>query len=324
MGEGAPRRRPYRISPQPRSKNDRRKRILGKLAHTLTWDGWTKLTALATTLVAVTALWFTSQTLKTTNGQYDLARDTAVTAQFSKALDQIGSANIDTRLGAISLLERLGRTSRPDRSTIFDFLSTYMRLHAPNNDQCGNAQQLAPEIQAIMGAIGRRDHDGTELIDLSSVCLAASVLEGSNLHGARMGGVNLTAALLQGVDLTGAKLNGMHAQNAAIEGATRLAGASLRDADLRGVLFRGLPLDGVSFSGADLRGARFLGATEPDTAVGTLGDTPPADQWTVQGLKFHGADFGGVRYNQYTRWPDGFVPVEGPNLAPQQLNPQHG
>jgi uncharacterized protein YjbI with pentapeptide repeats len=60
---------------------------------------------------------------------------------------------------------------------------------------------------------------------------------------------------------------------------------------LTGALFEGADLREVSFMGADLQDAQFLGAD-------------------LTGASFGGADLRGAVYNQGTKWPDGFDPLD--------------
>jgi uncharacterized protein YjbI with pentapeptide repeats len=78
----------------------------------------------------------------------------------------------------------------------------------------------------------------------------------------------------------------------ALSGEKNLAGANLAGADLTGANLRG-----VNLRGADL------------TAVWLLGvDLTGVD---LRGADLTGADLRDVKYDETTRWPDGFTPPAG-------------
>jgi hypothetical protein len=71
------------------------------------------------------------QTAQATQEQLELAREGQLTERFTRAVDQLGSEHLDVRLGGIYTLERIARNSPPDRVTIEEVLTAYVRGHAP-------------------------------------------------------------------------------------------------------------------------------------------------------------------------------------------------
>jgi hypothetical protein len=63
--------------------------------------------------------------------QVQASREGHTTERFTKAIDQIGSDNIDVRLGGIYALERVARNSPADRPQIQYLLGGYIRNHSP-------------------------------------------------------------------------------------------------------------------------------------------------------------------------------------------------
>ncbi|MFE3187660.1 pentapeptide repeat-containing protein [Nocardia sp. NPDC059240] len=185
------------------------------------------MASITTTIAAVTALWFTSQSLHATNDQYGLARQTATTERYAKAVEELDNQGLDIRLGGIYLLERLASDSPQDRSSIFEILSAFLRSHSPNNGNCGQDHDavLATDVQAALRVIARRSPDGPESIDLRGTCLAEADLARANLRGVNLERANLTGAKLDGANLRGALLD-----------LANLDGASLRDTDLTGAV----------------------------------------------------------------------------------------
>jgi hypothetical protein len=100
----------------------------------------------------------------------------------------------------------------------------------------------------------------------------------THLHRADLTGANLTGASLRAANLRGAALDG-----ACLRGASLFA-ADLNEADLRGADLRQAMLRPAFLRGADLRGAN-------------LSDTDPRSTALV-----------GAKYDDGTRWPDGFDP----------------
>src|SRR5215212_9499357 len=64
------------------------------------------------------------ETLRTT-------REGQITDRFTRAIDQLGSKELEVRLGGIYALERIASDSERDHWTIMEILTTYVRVHAP-------------------------------------------------------------------------------------------------------------------------------------------------------------------------------------------------
>jgi hypothetical protein len=63
--------------------------------------------------------------------QVRTTREGQITDRYTRAVDQLGSQHLDVRLGGIYALERIARDSPPDRATIEEVLTAYVRGHAP-------------------------------------------------------------------------------------------------------------------------------------------------------------------------------------------------
>jgi hypothetical protein len=63
--------------------------------------------------------------------QLAVAQQGQVTERFTRAIDQLGSDRLDLQLGGIYALERIARDSPPDRSTIGEVLTAYVRQRSP-------------------------------------------------------------------------------------------------------------------------------------------------------------------------------------------------
>jgi hypothetical protein len=65
-----------------------------------------------------------------THRTFALNRAGQITERFTRAIDQLGSSELDVRLGGIYALERIGRDSRDDHPQVVEVLNAYVREHA--------------------------------------------------------------------------------------------------------------------------------------------------------------------------------------------------
>jgi hypothetical protein len=94
--------------------------------------------------------------------------------RFTRAIEQLGSDQLEVRLGAIYALERIARDSERDHWPIMEILTAYVRAHAPRKKEEQRLQEeisssatqlvqnnqpppkLATDIQAIPTVLGQR------------------------------------------------------------------------------------------------------------------------------------------------------------------------
>ncbi|WP_433418808.1 pentapeptide repeat-containing protein [Microtetraspora malaysiensis] len=282
--------------------------------HTLV-QAVTGLVVIGGVVFTALGLWYTAQTLNTTQqGQ--------ITDRYTKAVEQLGSTKSDVRLGGIYALQRLASDSPRDQDTIRNVLSGFVRNHdgcalQPGEktppERCSDAGEdngsyvrLPADVVAaltIAPTLAAFDESGdvTDRADFSfsrfpKADLIGAKLTGANLRGADLRGATLASADLAHADLTGADLTGAKLINADLRGAVlldaKLTGADLtrakltsafliRDANLRGAKLTGADLTGAFLHGADLTGAVLRGA-----------DLTRAD---LRGAALRGADLRGVR-----------------------------
>jgi isoamylase len=141
--------------------------------------------------------------------------------------------------------------------------------------------------------------------DLRQVQFEGADLSHIRLRGAAMASANLRRASLTGADLSGANLDTAILVEADLHAAalheTRLRSTDLRQANLGAAVctsadFTNACLDQADLSGANLEEATLFGA-----------DLRGAD---LTGAVLLRADLRGARYDNRTRWPQGFVPGE--------------
>jgi len=245
-------------------------------------------------------LYFTAQTLRTSQKTLQVNQETLLTTQqgqitvrFGNAIEHLGDKErLTVRLGGIYALERIARDSPKDHWQIMEVLTAYVRDNAPwppkttqlsqdgsvvEGKQAGKEDQsipkrLATDIQAVLTVLGRRirssDQIGENLTlshtDLRNANLSNAHLQGANLWGVHLEGANLLAAHLEKAMLWDAHLERALLTNAHLRGArlmsARLEGATLIGAHLEGAFLTNANLEGATLIGAHLEGANLIDA----------------------------------------------------------------
>jgi hypothetical protein len=233
--------------------------------------------------------YFTWRQVQTGRQQVHLAEQGQITERFTRAIDQLGSAHLDVRLGGLYALERIARDSPNDRATIGEVLTAYIRGHAPWPPRLEDQPPIeaaietvaflrlrAPDVQAALTVLGRGhfadpDPDAPQL-DLADTDLRRSYLSRADLRRARLYGADLRRARFDDTDLRGTTLIRAYLQEAHLLGANLqdavlhhadLRDADLTDANLAGADLRHANLQGTKLDGVDLRGARLDGTGLP-------------------------------------------------------------
>jgi hypothetical protein len=68
--------------------------------------------------------------LAVTARTYRLTQQGQIADRYTKAIEQLGSATLDVRLGGIYALERIANDSKRDHPTIVEVLSAFVREHS--------------------------------------------------------------------------------------------------------------------------------------------------------------------------------------------------
>lgn len=202
--------------------------------------------------------------------QVYISREGQITERFTRAVDQLGSQNVDVRIGGIYALERIANNSPADRNAIQYLLGSFVRNNAswpvgasdgPQHPTATVDAHLtwmsirAPDIQAAVGILGRLPPSAdARMLYLSRTDLRGLQLDGAKLTGVQMRHANLARSLLRETRLDGCDLKDTDLRQAGLEHAS-LAGANLRSAYLQDADMRH-----VDLSQADLRGANLTGA----------------------------------------------------------------
>lgn len=204
------------------------------------------------------------------------SREGQITDRYTRAIDQLGSEQLDVRLGGIYALERVARDSPADRWTIEEVLAAFVRSHSPwppslpgqlkaDALDVPDMRQRAPDVAAclkVLGRAGTRPHERHTTLDL--------------------GGADL-----RNVDLMGANLDGAMLTNSCLDGA-RLIDASLQGAFLSGArvdaIIAGTNMEGADFEGADLSGAILLKVRLNGARAAQNTRWPPSFDWRAAGV----------------------------------------
>ena len=219
--------------------------------------------------------------------QVHISREGQITERFTRAVDQLGSNNVDVHIGGIYALERIAKNSPADRNAIQYLLGAFVRNHArwpvgapdgPEHPTATVDQHLpwlsirAPDIAAAVGVLGRRPPSpDARVLYLSRTDLRGLELEGAELTGIQMRHTNLARARLRevrldGSDLVDTDLRGADLEHTCLSGAD-LTGAHLQDADLRHTDLSYAVLRGADLTGAILDGTILTGAQADTTTT---------------------------------------------------------
>ncbi len=172
--------------------------------------------------------------------ELDAIRQGQITERFTRAIDQIGSEELQVRVGGIYALEGIAKDSPRDYyRPVMEVLAAFLRSRAPVPDEPLNlggpgSLNIAPavDVQAALTVFHRR------AVRFDPLCDSAGTLVPCGFD-------------LSDVDLSGANLYGTHFEHWNFVNA-RLAAADLRFADLRGAFLRYADLQYAQLAHADL------------------------------------------------------------------------
>lgn len=213
-------------------------------------------------------------------------RDANVTDFFSRAIDQMGSDDLNIRLGGIHALSRIARNSADDREAIAEILTTFLRNRCPWPPESSSPYSRdfplsdlpplrirAPDAQAALSALGRglanaypttraRGKGANRFrVDLDHTDLRKALLrEPANLIPIRLSESCLDGSVFVGVDLYGAWIQNTSIREASfVNISTRLRKATLIKVDLTGARFFGADFGSTFLDNVQLGKAEFHG-----------------------------------------------------------------
>jgi uncharacterized protein YjbI with pentapeptide repeats len=197
--------------------------------------------------------------------------------RFTRAIEQLGSERREVQLGGIFGLEQIAQQAPTNRLAVTEVLVAYLRRRLPrpasassNSDTVGELRLRAPDAQAILTVLGRRQVEGNDppldlrTLDLRGADLSRADLSGANLRNTDLRRANLDDSSLRGTDLSAADLSRatfQHAdlREASLEG-TILTLVNFHRAILRDATLREARLDRATLSQTDFRGAHLNSA----------------------------------------------------------------
>ncbi|KAA2265701.1 hypothetical protein F0L68_03780 [Solihabitans fulvus] len=230
-------------------------------------------------ILALYALWINDRRRKTEEARQEieqqraqLDRDRVSDERFAKAIELLGHAADQVRVGALHALAGLARSRPTYTQTVLDVLCSYLRrpFHHPsyktradNPHRAARASGTPQEAEALAAA------DLEQEVRQTAQRLIAGLLPSRDDTSPTLYDLDLSAATLEYLDLTGRQLGALTARRARLYGITRLSGvrvtgpALFTDATFHGrtelrnaVLDGGLSLLGAEFGGEwELRGA---------------------------------------------------------------------
>jgi hypothetical protein len=223
------------------------------------------------------------------------AREGQLPDRYTKAVEQLGSDNLDVRIGGIYALQHIARDS-PEiyHPMVIDVLATFVREHSreqwplPEHEtDPAPARTTRPDVQAAANIICYQDHIPF-LFDLTHVELPGAKLPGAKLQGVNFeGGAILDRANFINADLREARLSSASLQGTLLEYAdlsdATLIGADLSYTTLKNVNLRGASLAFAHFHHADFTAMDLTGVdlSEADLNMATWPervDPPPGWQ----------------------------------------------
>jgi len=224
-----------------------------------------------------------------------LSREGQITDRFTRAVDQLGHASVDVRLGGVYALERIAHDYREYHWMVMEVLAAYVRENAPwppdswrltreDAARAGitfehqdrdlpvldeqNKETLKPreDVQTALTVIGRRNakHDKPlpgraaepRLVDLRRSCLIGAEMPDAHLREALLQGAHLEHAYLVGARMERAYLAGADLSSASMVRA-QLGYADLSFAYLAKANLKRAHVEGVVLYAAQLDGANL-------------------------------------------------------------------
>ncbi len=231
--------------------------------------------------------------------QVRVNREGQITERFTRAIEHVGSDNMDIRIGGIYALERIARNSSNDRRTVQFILGAFIRNHAPWHVGMVNGP-VHPTVE-----VDERPWLQFRAADLqaAAIVLARAMFAVNRMSTAEPGGAEL---YLSRVDLRGLQVSHGHFTDVHFRYANLarswLRGCRFDRSDFTRADLRRTWLEGASFAKADLTGAYLAGANLRNADLRAA---------TVCGTDFSGCDLTGAELidahaDAATRWPTEF------------------
>jgi hypothetical protein len=231
-------------------------------------------------IIILGGLFFTYSTYRLNTKQLELGtnqqklnEEGQITDRFTKAVELIGSQEVEVRTAGLYALERISKDSQKDYWTIMEIVSAFVREKSHNfgvvNQASDSGQRsqstssknrqrenVASDIKAALTILGTRnglDPVGKK-INLKKANLQNIDLSDLNFSNTDFSDADLSDAILSETKLINAVLVGTTLKGAMISDNTDLTGADLSSADLRGASLSGVKVTELKFEDTDFRG----------------------------------------------------------------------
>jgi len=222
-----------------------------------------------------------------------------IVESFAKAVEQLGSDELHTRVGGIFVLEQIAQSSPEYHWLVIEVLTSYIRdtsleekstfkpskpkskIKKPDSDN-NNIEKtfvekieeieqehmerleitVTTDIQAALTVIGRRNSKRDpqdKVIDLRFTDIRRANLKNANLSYANLEGAKILQAQLENANLSSANLQKADLSGAKLNGAN-LSKSNLSNADLLGANLEGAKLNNTILYDSNFRRANLQGA----------------------------------------------------------------
>ncbi|WP_433870345.1 pentapeptide repeat-containing protein [Saccharopolyspora sp. CA-218241] len=219
-------------------------------------------------------------TLEATRNQNAIDQQGQLTDRFTTAIDQLGSDELQIRLGGIYALERIAHDSERDHPTVMNVLATFIGENTQSTWSAADPGRRCPleiptdvaaALDALTGPHLLNRNRTKDQFDLSGLCLSRLDLPGADFSRFYIPDAELLHADLSGADLTDATLSNVDLFGADLR-RTTFEEASLHSADLKVVNLDGADLSGAILAEAfldraNLREAILIGSDLTDAEI---------------------------------------------------------
>jgi uncharacterized protein YjbI with pentapeptide repeats len=254
-----------------------------------------------------------------------LTRQGQASERFTRAIDQLGSSRVETRIGGIYGLNQIAEQSPEENAMpVGEVLLAWLNGRPrPDTLPETSLREHAPDVQAALSVLTGQRYSSIVpyRLELHGLGLRAADLKDADLRGANLGDADLRDADLGGANLVGANLIDADLRDVTLDGANLgfaglvladlraadLPGADLRGADLRGANLHDANLVGANLHDANLRGADLMSADlgAADVKHADLGGADLRDANLVD-ANLVDANLRGAKINENTRGPSRF------------------
>jgi len=266
-------------------------------------------------------VFFTAQQLFIAQDAQRIAEEAQITERFTRATDQLGSDELEIRIGGIYAFERIAKNSNEDLPPIVSILTTFIRENAPRKE----TEEEYPSKQLYSDPSGLIVPSVPSDIDAAVQSLVSLSAESDNgigldLHGASLEGVAF-GLVNSRANYNPTFLLNTNLQYASLIGVSMLK-ADFTDSNLRGVNIGNADLSGANFQSAHLSNANIGGVALANNAIVNLRDANFQEanlyEADLVNVDLRGANFQGTKMKRAILCG---VDLQGAkNLTQEQLN----